>query len=340
MFPILAESGTPRRHRLRLEELLRSTKGPVRIASAYVTDRELLRSKSSQDIRLLTSLDLFDLASGATSIESLRALVEAGVACRYVADRPRLHAKIYIFGTSTSVVTSANLTQSALNSNIEVGVEIPATETEKLITWYEVLWQSAKPITLPMLHALQIATASSRRDYRKLKRTFTAKQMPLLNGLTGSTVSDEMLDTLDKDNRLFICNSNRKHGKRTITRGYFLEEKMHDLGYAAAWEQFKFPGHMEHVREGDGILMFAKGVGIVAIGQAKGIVENLSPGMPGRIYDEDYSEIVEWRIPVHWIDWRDQSDAMKWKSPNFTFWEAPDEKYPGLRKAVLSHFLR
>ncbi len=340
MFHILAESGMPRCHRHRLEELLRSTNGPVRIASAYVTDRELLRTKSSLDIRLLTSLDLFDLASGATSIESLRALIESGVTCRYVPDRPRLHAKVYIFGASASVVTSANLTQSALNSNIEVGVELLAAESEKLIVWYENLWQRAKPITLLMLHDLQGVIASARRDYRKLKRTLSAKQNQLFNGSSGSNGSDETLDTLENGNRIFICNSNRRHGKRTSAGGYLLEEVMHDLGYAAAWEQFKFPGHMELVREKDVVLMFAKSVGIIAIGQAKGKVEVLPPGMPGRIYNEDYNRIVEWRIPVHWIDWRDQADAMKWKSPNFTFWEASDGKYPGLREDVLAHFLR
>ena len=133
MLAVIAEIGPKRQHRQRLHHLLESTPGLVRIASPYVTDRELLLGKRGRDIRLITTLLPMDIASGATSVETLCALMKAGVNCRFVPERPRLHANVYLFGTEAAVVSSANLTQSALDSNIEVGVELEGGHVKDLI---------------------------------------------------------------------------------------------------------------------------------------------------------------------------------------------------------------
>ena len=65
---LLAEEGRQRQHRLRLRQLLESADGPVRVASAYVTDRELLVGVRNRDVRLVTSLLPMDIASGATRL--------------------------------------------------------------------------------------------------------------------------------------------------------------------------------------------------------------------------------------------------------------------------------
>jgi hypothetical protein len=81
MNTLILEDGTPkRRHRARLNDLLATTKGIVRIASAYVTDRELLSDVGGRDTRLLISLLPMDIASGAMSLETLRWMLELG--CR------------------------------------------------------------------------------------------------------------------------------------------------------------------------------------------------------------------------------------------------------------------
>lgn len=140
-------------------------------------------------------------------------------------------------------------------------------------------------------------------------------------------------------NQFFVCNTDRRHGERTPTGSYRLEEEMYNRGYAAAWETFKFPGHMEQVGPGDAVFMFAKGVGIIGIGRAKTVCETLEPGDADRVNTVDYKNDVEWRVPVHWLDWRDQEDAYAWKSPNFTFWNVSDESYANLREGVRQHFL-
>ena len=52
---LLLEDGTPhRRHRKRLAELLANCDDTIRIASAYVTERQLLTGAPKRDVRLLT----------------------------------------------------------------------------------------------------------------------------------------------------------------------------------------------------------------------------------------------------------------------------------------------
>ena len=125
MAVLIEAKGSERRHRPKFQALLRQTSGPVRIASAYVTDKHLLGNLQGRDVCLITNLSRMDIVAGATSLESLKALIEAGVRCKYMPPEGlRLHAKVYLFGEQSAVVTSCNLTNNALQNNIEVGVHL------------------------------------------------------------------------------------------------------------------------------------------------------------------------------------------------------------------------
>jgi hypothetical protein len=91
MLDLVTEAGSGKRqHRSRLQDLVKRTGGPVRIASAYVTDTGLLTGVGSGSVRLLTSLSAMDVITGASSLKSLRSLVERGVLCCYLTGAPRL----------------------------------------------------------------------------------------------------------------------------------------------------------------------------------------------------------------------------------------------------------
>ena len=81
MHTVIAEDGGRRKHRQLLRNLLETTEGPVRIASAYITDRDLLWGVKGRRVQILTSLLLMDIISGATSLDSLRSLIENGAEC-------------------------------------------------------------------------------------------------------------------------------------------------------------------------------------------------------------------------------------------------------------------
>lgn len=330
MARLLAEFGHERLHRQRLQQLLGESNGAVRIASPYVTDRSLLLRETDREIRLITSLLPMDVTSGATNLDVLQAFINSGVECRFLRDRPRLHAKVYIFGTSTAIITSANLTESAMNSNIEVGAELSGASVRGLFQWYEDLWSTAVLLSSAELAALNRDAKSLRREFAKLQKQ-SSRQIHLPPQLdVAGPQWDELRQLLENASKFFVCNTDRRCD-------IALERAMHDRGYAAAWEDFRYPLHMERVKPGHVILAYAKGVGIIGMGRATGRRELVEPDEPGRIRDD--LRTLEWRVPVKWLDWRDEKDAYSWKSPNLTFWNVSGEKWADFRKGVRQHFL-
>lgn len=212
---LLLEDGTPkRRHRACLDDLLATTKGIVRIASAYVTDRVLLSDVGGRDMRLLISLLPMDIASGAMSLETLRWMLDSGVEIRVLPDRPRLHAKTYIFGMSVAVVTSANLTRSAFASNLEVGVEVRGEDLTKLARWFDQLWQIAFPLTAEHLIELQKKTAALRREFVKLKKQSQSELVVAEKQQAAGRLTDSLQNLFETAPRVFVCNTNRRYSEQ------------------------------------------------------------------------------------------------------------------------------
>ncbi|MEI7637017.1 MAG: phospholipase D family protein [Syntrophus sp. (in: bacteria)] len=340
MIPMLiAEDGGTRQHQQRLRGLIKNTQGAVRVASPYVTDRTLLSDIKNRKVYLLTSLTPMDIISGATSIEILQLLIKSGVECRNLLYRSRLHAKVYIFGNSSAVVTSANLTRNAFHSNIEVGIQIDRGSVQQLKTWFDKFWEKAHPLSISQLKTLQEQTAALRRDYFKLKMKSKSKLSIPKNDDSPAVFSEDLYDLIDNAHRFFVCNTDRRQGERTPTGKFVLEEKMCDRGYATAWETFKFPSHMRLVEPGDAIFMFAKGVGIIGIGRAMTKYETLTPGDPNRIRNFRTGNTPEWRVQVDWLDWREDDESYHCKAPNFTFWDVTSDQYSALRAGIRQHFL-
>lgn len=151
---------------------------------------------------------------------------------------------------------------------------------------------------------------------------------------TPQSVPDTLRDLLDNASRFFICNTNRRGSPR-------IEGEMRQRRYAAVWEDFNWPAHMQLVREGDAILMWAKGVGIIGIGRATAKHEILDASNPDRIRSSaEYAE-REWRIPVEWVVWVEHDrEAYRCSMPNASFVDASGENYRKLREGVRRHFLR
>lgn len=342
MHKFILEDGTPlRRHRRRLNELLASTKGSLRIAAAYVTDREFIKKAMGRDISLLLSLSPGDIASGATSVETLGWMIRSSVECRVLPDRPKLHAKVYIFGSSNAVVTSANLTIKAFDSNIEVGVEIAGQAVQEINRWFDELWRMGCPLTIDYLSDLQSRTSNLRREYTKLKKREKSIFSPPNQHNLPNVLTDSLQELFAKAPRFFICNTDRRQGERTSTGGFALEQEMYNRGLATAWEKFKFPSHMEKVEPGDAIFMFAKGVGIIGVGVATASCETLLPNDPDRVDNlSKEQKAKEWRVPIKLLAWTDEASAYPYKSTNFTFWDVTGSRYDVFREEVKTHFLR
>jgi hypothetical protein len=306
----------------------------VRVASAYITDSDLLLGATNRKVRILTSLLPMDVISRATSLDSLRSLVDAGVECRCLSDRPRLHAKVYIFGEQYAVVTSANLTANALNHNIEVGVELTGGAVRELADWFDAFWKKAPPLDVAVWTKWQQDNDGLRRESGELQKKVDALPPPPDRALPVGESREELRDLLENAPRFFCCNSNRREGS-TLNGRYVLEEKMRSQGYAAAWKKFNFLKHKNEVKRGDAIFMFAKAVGIIGIGRARAECEELQPGAQSRIGEDKQRDEPECRVPVEWLAWRVEG-AFRYRGPNSTFWRTTEK---ALLDAVKTHFL-
>jgi hypothetical protein len=107
----------------------------------------------------------------------------------------------------------------------------------------------------------------------------------------------------DPSLQYFLCNTDRKNGN-------IAEELMRARRYAAAWEDFDHTGHMQAVKRGDIIFMYANRIGIIGIGKAVDAYEHLEFGSHGRIWDG--SGGAEWRVPVDWLIWANERHAYPW----------------------------
>jgi hypothetical protein len=123
-----------------LTKALQADTSALRIISPFIKRRALERllSLSPQTIQVVTRYNLDDFASGVSDIAALRSVLAAGGRVRGIRD---LHAKLYLFGASRAIVTSANLTGAALDSNHEFGaVTDESTNVAACRAYFDRLW--------------------------------------------------------------------------------------------------------------------------------------------------------------------------------------------------------
>jgi len=97
-----------------------------------------------KDVRFIFGLDERAVGEGAVNpheIEYFQKLFDN----RNIRTNSALHAKLYIFDKK-ALVTSANLSQTAFQRNIEVGALVEGEQVEKIKRFYVKLWNDSDPI--------------------------------------------------------------------------------------------------------------------------------------------------------------------------------------------------
>lgn len=104
-----------------LTDAVRADPSKLRIICPFIKSGALdrLLSRRPKSIQVITRFNLSDFAEGVSDIAALHKLLEAGASVRGIRN---LHAKLYLFGASRAIVTSANLTAAAINRNHEFGM--------------------------------------------------------------------------------------------------------------------------------------------------------------------------------------------------------------------------
>jgi hypothetical protein len=120
-----------------LERLLESASLELLVASPYIKTREaewvcsrLAKHGHDKTVRLqlLTDVRSSNVLGGSLDMAALR-ILQAGLSRCDIVNLPRLHAKVYVADEASAVITSANLTPSGLDSNLEYGVGITDAPT-------------------------------------------------------------------------------------------------------------------------------------------------------------------------------------------------------------------
>ena len=104
-----------------LTDALRADASALRLICPFIKVGALDRLLSHRPgkVQVITRFNLADFAEGVSDVAALRRLLDAGARVRGIR---KLHAKLYLFGKSRAIITSANLTRSALDRNHEFGL--------------------------------------------------------------------------------------------------------------------------------------------------------------------------------------------------------------------------
>ena len=126
-----------------LSEAIRADPSEVRIVCPFIKKGALdcLLPHRPGNVQVITRFNLADFAEGVSDIKALRLLLDAGADFRGIRN---LHAKLYLFGTSRVIITSANLTEAALTRNQEFGVVADdAAVIAACRDYFDGLWRQA-----------------------------------------------------------------------------------------------------------------------------------------------------------------------------------------------------
>ena len=131
--------------RKELTDALHADASKLRIICPYIKvgalETLLCHLPANVPVQVITRYNLDDFAEGVSDIAALRKLLDRGAGVRGVLN---LHAKLYLFGASRAVITSANLTDAALDTNHEFGVVAEDADIIKSCRdYFDDLWQRA-----------------------------------------------------------------------------------------------------------------------------------------------------------------------------------------------------
>jgi hypothetical protein len=104
-----------------LSGAVREEHGEMRIICPFIKHevaKALVQHGRPKLLQVITRFNLRDFANGVSDTSALALLLKSGAQIRGVKN---LHAKLYLFGKSHAILTSANLTSAALSRNHEFG---------------------------------------------------------------------------------------------------------------------------------------------------------------------------------------------------------------------------
>ena len=236
----------------------------VKIVTPFLsreTVKDLL-GDNPKEIRVITRFNLDDFLRKASDIDALEYLLSVGAQVKGI---KHLHSKVYIFNSTKAIITSANLTHSALYRNTECGVESDDIEfVQTANVYFDTLWAQAGPT----LHRRTLSKWKS-----QINNSVTAGQR------SRSSLGDHGTDLgFDEDGKeqiqYFIKFSGEGNNRTKWTKRVFDEVKEADSHRYLTYPKDKRPRIVEN---GDRIYfgrMVEDPIDIVIFGRAFGLEYN------------------------------------------------------------------
>ncbi len=224
-----------------LIKAVRADSSELRIVCPFIkiAALERLLANHPTNIQVITRFNLADFAEGVSDISALRRLLNAGGRVRGIKN---LHAKLYLFGTSRAIVTSANLTQSALDRNQEFGiVSSDPASVATCLKYFKTLWKRGdKDLSMDQLDTWDDTVTHHRAASKQFKSKAGLKDFGADAGIR--TPPPVVLPTNINDARqAFVKFLGEGHNRAPLDRETFDEIQRAGCHWAVAYPASKRP---------------------------------------------------------------------------------------------------
>lgn len=163
-----------------IADIILATQENLLVATPYIKLSEaewiidlMMRSRPSLagvQATVLTDIRSNSVLDGSLDVEALLALLTRCFA--RVVTLPRLHAKVYVADSRLALVTSANLTPSGLDGNIEYGICIDIPEYVAVVRAdFEAYSRVGNALASSVLSHLTSVASEVRKSYRAVQNT-------------------------------------------------------------------------------------------------------------------------------------------------------------------------
>jgi len=170
--------------RCQLKKLLDAATQELFVASPYIKTREadwvcnrLAKNGHEKSIRLrlLTDVRSANVLGGSLDVAALRVL-NSGMSHCQIINVPRLHAKVYVADETCAVITSANLTPSGLDTNLEYGVGTTDPEAVRNVRRDLQLYATlGNPLTSQAILELEKVSDELRTEFQAIEKSAEKK---------------------------------------------------------------------------------------------------------------------------------------------------------------------
>lgn len=184
----------------------------------------------SNDVKItvVTSINIANLINGSLDVSALNLLLKNDIK---VYNFQNLHAKIYLFDKMNAIITSANLTNSAMFKNYEYGVKINNDDSLSIIyNDFKQMIDESNQITLDDIDNINIKI-----EYHKKEKTIVSKDnddsIIIINNIN-EAFGDNWVDNI------FILLNKIPNSEFSLSDVYLLEDVL----------QEKYPNN-KHIRD-------------------------------------------------------------------------------------------